>query len=152
MSGQTERSVDEIMYLEAQLFDEEASMPLRIITDILDGAGALITNVELSHTSKGVFIDNAYVYPDYETVYVKYYVFESDGVTPKTDNYRIIGEKFVKRISAVVISETLTGSMDHEAEMIGSLDVGEITGNIITELPITSSVSYEILNGEVINE
>ncbi|MBE9542522.1 MAG: hypothetical protein IMF01_09405 [Proteobacteria bacterium] len=84
MSGQVTRKSGEILYLEAQLIDGEASLPLRIIADLLNGDGSLIKTVELTHTSKGVFIEDAETMPNASILIAKYYVYESNGTTLST--------------------------------------------------------------------
>ena len=157
MSGQTEKAVGEALHLEAQLYDEETSLPLRIIADILRANGSLITTVELTHTSKGVFVDGSYIMPDELTIFAKYYVYDPDGVTPRTDDYGIIGEKFVKRLNAVVnvIGSPIEGELLVAKELTG--DITEICADLEGEIQDIDNLEGELqdiqpLVGEVINE
>ncbi len=156
MSGQTTKTVGEILYLEAQLYDEEENLPLRIIADILDKDGALITTIEPLHTSKGVFVDATYAMPNEPVLYVKYYVFETDGITPKTNDYGIIGEKFVLTTNiistTIVTSESVTGELGAEEELIGTLGEDELAGTLSEEENLEGTTSDDILTGEVICE
>ena len=93
MSGQILKKFGEKLNLQAQLHDLDASMPLRIIADVLDKDLALVTNRELTYVSKGTFKDPVYSMPNEETIFVKYYVYEADGTTLNED-YGVIEDRF----------------------------------------------------------
>jgi len=158
VSGQTTRNLGEIIYLEAQLYDEEASLPLRVIADILDGAGVLVTTVELTHTSKGVFLDAAYVMPNEPILFAKYYVYDPDGVTPRTDDYGIVAEKFVLEedvvsvTTTIVVGDALEGELISDDLLVGSTSDDTLTGELIKDLNLEGTTSDTTLIGEVICE
>lgn len=84
------RFLNKALNLQTQLSDADRAMPLRVFTDLLKADGSLIKTIELTHTSKGVFIDNAELMPDESLVMARHYVYSNDGVT--LDQNYAVGE------------------------------------------------------------
>ena len=158
MSGVTDKSTGEVLYLEAQLYDEEDSLPLVVKALAYSGAGVLLGTFTMAHTEKGIFVQNLAVMPNEPVLFVKYYVFENDGVTPKTDDYGIIGEKFVTRVLSEVVNvigSPIEGEVLVTTEVTGTIT--EICADLEGEIQDLNNLEGEIqsiepLVGEVINE
>jgi len=88
-----QRALNATLNMQTQLSDLEASMPLRVFTDLLKADGTLIKTIELTHTSKGIFIDTTEIMPNEQTVYAKHYVYQNDGIT-LSSNYAVSEERF----------------------------------------------------------
>lgn len=156
MSGQTEVTVGQPIYLEAQLYDEEVSLPLVVKALVYKNDGTLLATITLTHTEKGIFVNGAYNMPDEPVLFVKYYVFENDGTTPKTDDYGIIGEKFVKRLSASVnnvIGEPIVGEIFDSVTLSGVItDNEDLLGVVTGDTLIGVLTENETLEGVISDE
>ena len=75
------RNLNEPLNLISQLFDADASMPLRIFTDLIKPDGTILDTLELTYTSKGIFVDTAELMPNESVLIAKHYVYKPDGVT-----------------------------------------------------------------------
>lgn len=159
---QIEVTVGDPLYLQAQLYDEEDSLPLYIFAEVYKTDGTLLTTIELFHTSKGIFVDETYTMPNEVVLFVKYYVFGdhpspmNPSLIPKTDDYGIIEERYVRRLDAVitVIGEPIIGEIGEITIIEGSVgEVTEITGEVLDFEEIAGTIQViETIEGEIIYE
>jgi len=143
MSGQITREVGEVLNLEAQLYDLTATMPKRIIADLLNADGSLRGTVELTHVAKGVFVETAETMPNIDTLIVKYYTYESDGTTLST-THEVAEDKFMLE-ARIVVGGEVVGSIVDDFEISGEVDETTIEGLLASEDAISGIINDDDL-------
>ena len=156
MSGQITRLVGETLYLEAQLYDLDVNAAnVRIIADLVQQDGTIYTTVELTHTSKGVFLDNTEVMPNQPVVYTKYYTYELDGITLHPD-YSVVEERYMRSTvpSVVINNQSVSGTvLSGPSSINGTIQSANINGTIKTVQPsVNGTLSSQKIEGTVKNE
>ena len=148
--GQITRKYGEVLNLNAQLHDLAVSMPKRIIADLLNANGSLRSTVELTHIAKGLFVENTETMPNIDTLLVRYYTYENDGVT-LDDDYIVSEDRFML-YAAITIGDSVEGLVGDNDELIGTADVTTIEGSIYAADEITGTINDTDLVEGIANE
>ncbi len=155
-----EKAIGEALNLQAQLFDVDRSMPLRIFTDLIRANGSLIDTIELSYTSKGVFVNTSEIMPGEQTVLAKHYVFNDDGIT-LNDNYQVGEDRYDIKVSVSDIAINRVSVLEAEVELLNEIEIEIAPSEVIADFGASTDVEaffykdeleYFLDNNEYIGE
>lgn len=153
MSGQITREIGQPFYLQAQLYDLDDSIPLRIIADVLDNDGVILSTAECTYVSKGTFVNDTAVMPNEPVVFVKYYVYEMNGTT-LVSRYGVIEERYMLTTvipgggsSTIILGDNIEGTIQEVQTLKGELDTTEIEGSLEEGDSLTGTIDDIELEG-----
>ena len=91
--GVIKRFENTLLNIETQLSDADRSLPLRVFTDLVKLDGTILKTIELTHISKGVFIDNSELMTNDKVLIVRHYVYFNDGIT-LDETYNVASDRY----------------------------------------------------------
>ena len=151
----TQRKLNELLYLNLQLFDGEASLPKRVFVQLRDTTGTLTKpQFEIFHVGGGEFRETVATeaMPNIEMLSASYFVYENDGVTLDT-TYAVGKDVYMRDFSAEIIDVNLDAKVSSVGGGSGASIAGIDLQAELEETTLSADISVEdTLEGEIVEE